>query len=78
MGKQHTPGHSRLGKYIVGIEDDADAALILAAPDMLEALRNAENVLAEIIVGRLHIVGQFDSQALAKIRAAIAKAEGKA
>ena len=54
-------------------EDLANARLIAAAPDMLEALQNARNVLAGLIAGDLKSISA-DSPALTQIRAAIAKA----
>jgi len=51
----------------------ANARLIAAAPELLEALQNARNVLAGLIVGDLKSISA-DSPALAQIRAAIAKA----
>lgn len=49
-------------------EWEANARLIAAAPEMLEALREAEKQLA---------VSAGDSFALVEVRAAIAKAEGR-
>lgn len=62
----HLPGLADFNK-----EQLANALLIAAAPDLLEALRELE---------RVYETGDFDSEfkpALEKARAAIAKAEGK-
>lgn len=60
---------------------DADAAriaaLLVAAPDLLEAARNAGNVLAALATGQLEKIDR-NSPALAQLRAAIAKATGGA
>jgi hypothetical protein len=67
------------GEEIIGTEgifngefDEANAALIAAAPELLEALKEAATVLARLDTLR-HIEPQFP--ALDKARAAIAKAE---
>lgn len=57
-------------------EDRANARLIAAAPDLLEACQNARNVLAAIAVGDLKEV-RANSPALQMLRNAIAKAEGR-
>lgn len=51
--------------------------LFVAAPDMLEALTDAGNVLAGLATGQLKSI-QKDSPVLDKIRAAILKAKGEA
>jgi len=52
------------------IEDAANARLIAAAPDMLEALHTL------IINNRMGVTGQLARAGWAKARAAISKAEG--
>lgn len=54
-----------------GTECEANARLIAAAPDLLEALREAEAV-----IDALDMSGYSQRDTLATIRAAIAKAEG--
>jgi len=58
-------------------EDQANAILIAAAPELLAALENAANVLAGIATGDLKTIGK-DSPALVQARSAIAKAKGGA
>jgi hypothetical protein len=53
----------------------ANARLIAAAPELLEACENARNVLAALVTGDLKTI-KPDSAALAELRAAIAKAKG--
>ncbi len=55
--------------------DEANARLISAAPELLNALQNACNVLAGIATGDLKTI-TADSPALAQCRAALAKAKG--
>jgi hypothetical protein len=66
--------------YFVGCQPnenhEANAQLIAAAPELLEAAQNARNVLAGLIAGDLREI-KADSPALLALRAAIAKAEGK-
>lgn len=52
-----------------------NAAIIAAAPELLEALENALNVLAGIATGDLKTINR-DSPVIIKARAAIAKARG--
>lgn len=54
----------------------ANARLIAAAPELLDACKNAANVLAALAVGTLTKV-ERDSPAILQLRAAISKAEGK-
>lgn len=54
----------------------ANAHLIAAAPELLEALENALNVLAGIATGDLKTI-ERDSPAIIKARAAISKAKGE-
>ena len=58
-------------------EQEANARLVAAAPDLLAALQNARNVLAALATGQLKSIDR-DSSALGQARAAIAKAEGRA
>lgn len=51
-----------------------NANLLAAAPELLEAAKNAANVLAALATGQLATV-KHDSHALQVLRAAIAKAE---
>lgn len=53
----------------------SDARLMTAAPELLEASRNALNVLAALATGDLKNIHK-DSNAIALLRAAIAKATG--
>jgi len=55
---------------------EANARLIAAAPELLEALQNALNVMAGISVGHLSTI-KPDSHAISLARAAIAKAKVK-
>ena len=64
---------SKSESYIAECDDDADARLIIAAPDLLEAADLARRVL-EVTVTR----NQAEGRALVKCRAAIAKAKGEA
>jgi hypothetical protein len=68
MGGAFTPSY-------VGEALDQDAALISAAPELLEQAKNALNVLAGIASGDLKTIKQ-DSPAILGLRAIIAKAEG--
>lgn len=52
---------------------EANARLVACAPEMLEALQNAGNVLAALATGQLKTI-ERNSPALMQIRAAIAKA----
>lgn len=54
--------------------DAANARLIAAAPDLLEAAASARNALSELLMTRDPVVY---SDALRKLDAAIAKAEGQ-
>lgn len=57
----------------------ANAALIAAAPDLLEALRNADKLITQLMPGVRHIVLQdygFLNDTLMANTAAIAKATG--
>lgn len=47
-----------------------------AAPELLEALKNALNVMAAVATGELETIGR-SSPAIAKARKAIAKATGE-
>ena len=58
-----------------GDNAQADAHLIAAAPELLEALENALNVLAGIAAGDLKTIGR-NSPAIKQARAAIAKTKG--
>jgi len=63
-------------------ECEANAHLIAAAPEMLEALREALEYFdgkadAEYLPGRAAPVGNREMQLCGEIRAAIAKAEGR-
>ena len=58
-------------------EAQENARLLAAAPDLLEALQNARNVLAGLATGDLKEITP-DSPALRAARAAIAKATGTA
>lgn len=58
-------------------EEEANAHLISAAPDLLSAARNAANVLAALATGQLAAIHP-DSNTLQELRAAIAKAKGAA
>jgi hypothetical protein len=62
----------------LGVEDrtSANAHLIAAAPELLEAAKTARNVLAALVTGDLKAV-KADSPALLALRTAITKAEGK-
>ena len=57
-------------------EQESNAYLIAAAPDLLEAAKNARNVLAGLATGDLKTI-KANSPALLALRAAIEKAEGK-
>ena len=57
-------------------EIDANARLIAAAPDLLEALENLHANIAEY--ARINNLGGFDNQDMQQARAAIAKAKGEA
>ena len=59
-----------------GIQPFANARLIASAPEMLDALQNAANVLAALATGQLDRV-EKDSPALLSARAVIAKAKGE-
>lgn len=59
--------------YFQPVKSPAEAA----APELLEALQNAVNVMAGIVTGDLKTL-QADSPAIAKARAAVAKATGGA
>jgi hypothetical protein len=56
-------------------EQEANARLLSAAPDLLEASKNAANVLAALATGQLKSLDK-DSPALAALRDAVAKATG--
>lgn len=58
----------------------ADVRLIAAAPELLEALVNANKLLTQLMPGVKHIALQdygFLNSTLMQVTAAIAKAEGK-
>lgn len=59
---------------ICQVERMKDARLIVAAPELLDALKNALNVLAGLAVGDLKNI-QKDSPAIKRARDAIKKAE---
>ena len=56
-------------------ETNANARLIAAAPDLLEALENLHANIAEY--ARINNLGGFDNQDMQQARAAIAKAKGE-
>ncbi|HEY9453453.1 MAG TPA: hypothetical protein VIR82_12320 [Bradyrhizobium sp.] len=71
----------RDGRYetvciIDGHENEADARLIAAAPDLLEALKEAESLLEQTLRWRGEGWECSEAELLGGIRAAIAKAEG--
>lgn len=55
---------------------DANARLAAAAPEMLEALKAARMIVEDSVGHDLYVAGHIDSL-LAKIDAALAKAEGR-
>lgn len=55
---------------------EANARLIAAAPELLEALENLHANIAEY--ARINNLGGFDNQDMQQARAAIAKAKGEA
>ena len=61
--------------YGAGEEVKANARLIAAAPDLLEALENLHANIAEY--ARINNLGGFDNQDMQQARAAIAKARGE-
>jgi hypothetical protein len=61
---------------LTGFKNGEDARLIAAAPELLSAARNALNILAALAIGDLKAI-KTDSAAIAELRAAIAKAEGR-
>lgn len=63
------------GNTYSNMNKQANARLIAAAPDLLAALQSTLNVLAGIATGDLKTI-ERDSPAIAKARAAIAKAKG--
>lgn len=84
ISKHATPEYApQFGIYSSGNRNDlalvegdnakADAQLIAAAPELLDALKNATNVLAAIAIGDLKKINR-DSPGLAQARAAIRKA----
>jgi hypothetical protein len=62
--------------FIAEVTKPADASLIAAAPELLAAAKNARNVLAALATGDLKEINA-DSHALALLRTAIEKAEGR-
>lgn len=69
---QHAPGGIAVTIGGVGAEEEANARLIAAAPDLLKALKEAEIALVNCIP----VVPYPGDGPLVKIRAVIAKAEG--
>jgi len=69
-----------LGSSAIGIaEAEANARLMAAAPDMYEALKKAESALIdaiEVVIGR-EVTERDITPPLHRVRAAIAKAEGR-
>jgi hypothetical protein len=57
-------------------ETEANARLIAAAPDMLEALEDAEEIISSLMA--IHEEDETDVPSIVTIRAAIAKAKGGA
>ena len=71
-GKHGTITDDRLGRHLCRMvggapETEANARLIAAAPDLLDALKEASNHLTW---------GDVDTEVAQKVNAAIAKAEG--
>ncbi len=66
---------NRCGLGVAEVMRD-DAALVAAAPELLAAAQNALNVLAALAIGDLKAI-KTDSAAIAELRAAILRAEGK-
>lgn len=62
-----------------GSKSEANARLIASAPDLLEALKEAENALADYIptLERRGGMMNYGRKVLAQVSAAIAKAEGQ-
>jgi hypothetical protein len=60
------------------VENPADAALIAAAPDLLEALQSARELLANVDGLSKNNICNLASEEVEKIDAAIAKATGSA
>jgi hypothetical protein len=56
-------------------EQEANANLIIAAPDLLAALKGLHDDLAEY--SRINDLGAYDNHWMQRAREAIAKAEGK-
>lgn len=61
-------------EYDDGKTDKANARLIAAAPDLLEALKGLHDDLAEY--QRINNIGGYDNHWMVAARAAIKKAEG--
>ncbi len=55
------------------VDNESNARLIAAAPELLAALKNALNVMAGVATGQLLTINK-DSNAISEARAAIAKA----
>lgn len=66
-GLKYAPEIAATAREIVRLNDGPDARLIAAAPDLLEAAKSVSLEAAKL---------EADSPALARLRAAIAKAEG--
>lgn len=70
----------REGAVSLGTDNEADAHLCAAAPDLYEALREASDHLAEIYAKYQTRIGPFASQSQrinGKARSALAKARGE-
>lgn len=68
------------GWRVTGFIGEANAKLIAAAPELLEALRKAEFRLAKLVAlndEEPGIASPDDAAALEQVRAAVAKAEGR-
>lgn len=68
-----TMGHDNSGFYASEQEADANARLIAAAPELLEALEACTKAMASVLPD----FNPYDQAAYDKARAAIAKAKGE-
>lgn len=68
-----TMGHDNSGFYASEQEADANARLIAAAPELLEALEMCTKAMASVLPD----FNPYDQAAYDKARAAIAKAKGE-
>jgi hypothetical protein len=78
-GDGRDPGHPVCmvtGGHVTD-RDLADAHLIASAPDMLDALKNAAGLFDTPVARRWHKTDVFYEEAIASIRDAIARAEGR-